>query len=63
MSRRTGINTQAPREPTLIIAAFLWVLGFADVILGVLDLGQNYGIWALVLAGLLLIIGSLVDGI
>jgi hypothetical protein len=63
MARNIGLNTQPPKEITLIIGAILWIIGFADTILGVLTLGSNYGLWALALGGLLVIIGSLVDGI
>jgi hypothetical protein len=62
-SRRTGFHTQAPREATLVIAVILWLIGFADVILGAIQLGGNYGLWAMAAAGLLLIIGSLVDAV
>ncbi len=58
-----NIDTQPPKEVTLVIAAVLWVLGFADVLLGAVTLGGDFGVWALALSGLLLIIGSLVSGI
>ncbi|HLF26264.1 MAG TPA: hypothetical protein VJG32_08005 [Anaerolineae bacterium] len=60
---RAGFRTQPPREATLILAVVLWLLGFASLILGALPLPSNLGVWALVLSGLLLIIGSLVDAI
>ena len=66
MARRRGRNrfrTQAPREGTLIVAVVLWIVGFADLILDAFTLPNNLGVWALVLAGILLIIGSLVDSI
>jgi len=63
MARRGGFRTQAPREITLIVAVVLWLLGFASVILGVVQLPSNLGVWALVISGLLLIIGSLVEAI
>jgi hypothetical protein len=47
----------------LIIAVILWLVGFADVILGAFTLPNNLGVWALVASGLLLIIASLVDAI
>jgi hypothetical protein len=62
-SRRDRFETQAPREVTLIIAVILWLLGFADLVLNVISLPNNLGLWSLVAAGLLLILGSLVDGI
>jgi hypothetical protein len=64
MARRRGaFATQPPREVTLVIAAVLWVIGFADVIMGAFTLPSNLGIWFLVIAGLLLILGSLIDGL
>jgi hypothetical protein len=66
MGRRRGKNrfrTQAPREGTLIVAVVLWLIGFADLILDAFTLPNNLGVWSLVLAGLLLVIGSLVDSI
>ena len=62
-ARSSGITTQAPREVTLIIAAILWLLGFASEILHIVTLPGGYGVWCLVLAGGLLILGSLVDGL
>jgi hypothetical protein len=61
--RNRGFRTNAPREVTLVVAVFLWVVGFADVVLGVFKLPNNFGVWSLVLAGLLLIIASLVEGL
>ena len=65
MPRRTrsGFRTSAPREITLVIAVILWIIGFAAVILNAVSLPNNLGAWALALAGLLLILGSLVEGI
>ena len=61
MARR-GFKTQAPREVTLLISLVLWVIGLLAG-LGVIHLPNNLGFWALVVAGLLLILGSLVDGL
>ena len=61
MARR-GFKTQAPREVTLLIALVLWVIGLLAG-LAVIHLPNNLGFWALVVAGLLLILGSLVDGL
>ncbi len=72
MSRRTGLNvrgmntnvqTYAPKPITLIIAAVLWLIGFAATILRVLTLSRNMGLWALALSGLLLIVASLVEAL
>ena len=62
MARRRGFKTQAPKEITLIIAIVLWLIGLLAG-LGVFHLPNNLGFWALVVAGLLLILGSLLDGI
>lgn len=62
MARRGGFRTQAPKEATLIIAAILWVVGILAG-LGQIHLPNNLGFWALVVAGLLLILGSLFDGL
>ena len=62
MARRSGFKTQAPKEVTLLISLVLWVIGLLAV-LGVIHLPNNLGVWALVVAGLLLILGSLIDGL
>lgn len=62
MARRRGFHTQAPREVTVLIAGVLWLLGLLSV-LGVIHLPNNLGIWALVAAGFLLLLGSLIDGL
>ena len=63
MARRRGFRTQAPRQVTVIIATILWIIGVANVIFGAFVLPNNLGVWALVVAGGLLILGSFVDGI
>ncbi len=62
MARRGGFRTQAPKQITLIIAIVLWVIGLLAG-LGVLSLPNNLGFWALVVAGLLAILGALVNGL
>lgn len=62
MARRGGFRTQAPKEVTVIIAVVLWGIGLLAG-LGVFALPNNLGFWALVVAGLLLILGSLLDGL
>lgn len=62
MARRRGFKTQAPKEATLVISLILWLIGLLGG-LGVVSLPNNLGFWALVLAGLLLILGSLLDGV
>ncbi len=61
--REVGQRTNAPTEATLLIAVILWVAGFASTILGVIHLPNNWGIWALALSGLLLILASVVYGL
>ena len=58
-----GVRTNPPTEATLFIAAFLWLIGFASTILGVVQLPGNWGLWALALSGLLLILASVVYGL
>jgi hypothetical protein len=62
MARRRGFRTQAPKQVTLMIAGILWLIGLLAG-LGVLRLPNNLGFWALVVAGLLLLLGSLLDGL
>lgn len=62
MARRGGFRTQAPKEFTVIIAGVLWLVGLLAG-LGTFALPNNLGFWALVVAGLLLILGSLFDGL
>jgi hypothetical protein len=61
MARR-GFTTQAPRQATLIISIILWLIGLLGG-LGMVALPNNLGFWALVIAGALLILGSLLDGL
>ena len=66
MARRGGFTTQPPKQITLVIAVVLWLAGLLDG-LDVISLpatwGSAVGFWALVVAGLLLILGSLFDGL
>ena len=62
MARRGGFRTQAPKQGTLIISIVLWLVGLLAG-LGQIHLPNNLGFWALVVAGLLLILGSLFDGL
>lgn len=62
MARRGGFRTQAPKEITLIVSGVLWLLGLLAG-LGVISLPNSLGFWALVAAGFLLILGSLLDGL
>lgn len=62
MARRRGFKTQAPKEATLAISVILWLIGLLAG-LGAVHLPNNLGFWSLVAAGLLLILGSLFDGV
>jgi len=57
------MNTQPPKQITLVIAIILWVIGLLSTLLDVFSLPNNLGLWSLVIAGLLLILGSLIDNI
>lgn len=59
----TGIRTNPPTEAALLISAILWLLGFADLVLGIVNLPNNLGLWALVLAGFIMILASVVWGL
>ena len=67
MARRGGgFRTQAPKQVTLIIALILWLIGLLaglHVIHLPSSLPATAGFWSLVIAGLLLILGSLLDGL
>lgn len=62
MARRGGFRTQAPKEATLVISIVLWLVGLLGG-LGVAAIPGNVGFWSLVIAGGLLILGSLLDGL
>jgi hypothetical protein len=62
MARRGGFKTQAPKQVTLIISLVLWLIGLLAG-LGVIHVPNNLGFWSLVVAGLLLILGSMLDGL
>lgn len=62
MARRTGIRTQPPRGITLAIAVVLWLIGAAEMLVGV-EIPYDAGQWALLLAGALLIVACLVRGL
>ncbi|HYU35356.1 MAG TPA: hypothetical protein VEW48_24650 [Thermoanaerobaculia bacterium] len=62
MARRGGFRTQAPKEITVIVSGVLWLAGLLAG-LHVFSLPNNLGFWALVVAGLLLLLGSLLDGL
>jgi len=66
MARRRGFQTQAPKQITLLVAIVLWLIGLLAG-LGAVHLPSslpgNFGFWSLVVAGALLILGSLLDGL
>jgi hypothetical protein len=62
MARRGGFRTQAPKEITVIVSGVLWLIGVLAE-LEIIALPNNLGFWALAVAGFLLILGSLLDGL
>jgi hypothetical protein len=44
-----------------MVSVILWMLGFADGILGAITLPNNFGVWALALAGLLMILSAVTN--
>ena len=62
MARRGGFRTQAPKEATVLISLILWLVGLLAG-LGVFHLPNNLGFWSLVVAGALLLLGSVLDGL
>jgi hypothetical protein len=60
--RRSGLQTQAPKQVTLILSVVLWLIGLLAG-LGVIHVDNKIGFWCLVVAGALLILGSLLDGL
>jgi uncharacterized membrane protein YvlD (DUF360 family) len=65
MARRGGFRTQAPKQATLIISLVLWLIGLLAG-LGIIHLPSNMatlGFWCLVVAGLLMMLGSVLDGL
>lgn len=59
---RGGFRTQAPKQITLIVVIVLWAIGLLAG-LAILPVPANVGFWCLVIAGLLAILGSLIDGL
>jgi hypothetical protein len=65
MARRGGFRTQAPKRATLIISLILWLIGLLSG-LGVMHIPSNLGnlgFWCLVVAGLLMMLGAVLDGL
>lgn len=64
MARRRRINIRQENKRGVIFIAFvLWVIGFADLVLGIIQLPSPYAVWALVLSGAILLISSIVEGL
>jgi len=62
MARRRGFQTQAPKQATLIIAIILWLIGLLEGH-NLFHLPHHLGFFSLVIAGGLLILGCLFDGL
>lgn len=58
---RTHARTSERRDFVLLVSAILWLVGFADVILKAVTLPNNLGVWALVMAGLLMILSAVAN--
>jgi hypothetical protein len=60
---RTGsrIRANERRDFVLLVSVILWMIGFADVILGAVTFPNNIGVWALALAGLLMILSAVTN--
>ena len=56
------MRTQAPRGITLTVALILWLLGAAEMLLGI-TLPYQVGQWCLLVAGALLFLGCLIRGL
>lgn len=66
MARRGGFRTQAPKKVTLIISLILWLIGLL-LGLAILHTPSSFppttGFWCLVIAGALLMLGCVLDGL
>jgi hypothetical protein len=63
MARRGGFRTQAPRTVTVVISGVLWLIGTLDVLGFAQIVPSPWGVYSLIAAGLLLLLGSLIDGL
>ena len=63
MARRGALTTQAPREVTWIVAMILWAVGTAHLVFDVIGMQDIHAIYALVIAGLLLLLGTVIKGL
>ncbi len=61
MPRR--LRTNPPTHAALLVSVVLWLLGVADLLLGAVSLPYNLGLWALILAGFIMILASIVYGL
>ncbi|MDY6874257.1 MAG: hypothetical protein SVR81_09880 [Chloroflexota bacterium] len=61
MAIKNIVQDTLPHKDKLVIAIILWVVGLLATVLDVITLSNNLGVWALVVAELLLILDSLID--
>jgi hypothetical protein len=66
MARRGGFRTQAPKKVTFIISLILWLIGLL-LGLSIIHVPSGFppttGFWSLVIAGALLMLGCVLDGL
>ena len=60
MARR---NVSRPSNAIAIIGALLWIVGILGTVLGVAAIGSQVGLWSLIAAGAILLIGIFFTGI
>lgn len=63
MPRSRRLRTNPPTQAALLISVILWLIGVADLLVGAVNLPYNLGLWALILAGFIMILASIVYGL
>ncbi len=63
MARRGGFRTQAPRTVTVVVSGILWLVGTLDALGMVQVVPSPWALYSLIAAGLLLLLGSLINGL
>ena len=60
-----GFQTNPPREITVVVAALLLIIGLLGTVIRVpgINVPNNLAVWALIVSSVLLILGSLVEGL
>lgn len=60
--KSSGLNLSAPKQVTWFVAVILGVLGLLGGF-GVINAIASYGLWLLALGWLLLVLGTLLEGL